>query len=193
MKKKRKLAYFLHDIAVGGAEMAFLSALPTLYQPFDLKVFVLGNIEPKLRERVKGPVKDCIVCLNIPRWALIFHLFRINKLLNAFKPEILISSLWRSAIPATVYKGLNRASVRYFVLMHSSGFFHGADRFFTLRALRVADAVFADAHATKAFVATLVEKRNLPVVTLSYLTDPTPAQPVVHDFSGQKRFCYLGK
>ncbi len=193
MKKKQKLAYFLHDIAVGGAEIAFLSALPVLHQTFDLKVFVLGRANPKLMERIGEPIRRSIVCLAIPRWALIFHLFRIYGLLRSFEPEILISSLWRSTIPAMLYKRLNRTRVTYFVMMHSSDFFHWADRFFTRRAIQMGDAVFADARATKAFVGTLVGKRKIPIVTLSYLTDYAPDEPARHDYSGQKRFCYLGK
>jgi len=193
MKKKRKLAYFLHDIAVGGAEIAFLSALPALHQRFDLRVFVLGSVNPTLMERIAEPIKRNIVCLAIPRWALIFYLFRIYGLLKSFGPEILISSLWRSTIPTMLYKRLNRTRVSYFVMMHSSGFFHWADRFFTRRALYMGDAVFADARATMEFVCTLVGKRKIPVVTLSYLTDYTPEESVRHDYSKQKRFCYLGK
>src|SRR5690606_42012370 len=61
------------------------------------------------------------------------------------------------------------------------------------RAIHLGNAVFADAHATAAFACTLVRKRKIPVVTLSYLTDPSPGEPVRHNYAGQKRFCYLGK
>jgi len=193
MIQKRKLAYFLHDIAIGGAEIAFLSALPELHQRFDLKVFVLGNADSKLLERLADPIRQDIVCLNIPRWALIFHLFRIYSRLKSFEPEILISSLWRSTIPAVLYKWLNRTRVTYFVLMHSNGFFHRADRFFTRQAIRIGDAVFADARATMEFASTLVGKRKIPIVTLSYLTNPTSEGMALHDYNGQKKFCYLGK
>ncbi len=193
MIQKRKLAYFLHDIAVGGAEVAFLSALPALHQAFDLKVFVLGNVDPKLIGRFPEPIQRCIVCLGIKRWALVFHLPRIYYQLRLFRPEIIVSSLWRSTIPAVLYKRLNGGGVRYMVLMHSSDFFHWADRLFTCRAIRVADAIFADAQATAAFARTLVGKSKIPIITLSYLTDPTPSRPVEHEYAGAKRFCYVGK
>ena len=193
MMQKQKLAYFLHDIAIGGAEVAFLSALPALHQTFDLKVFVLGEVDPKLIGRFAEPIRSCFVCLGIKRWALAFHLPRIYRLLRAFRPEIVISSLWRSAIPALVYKRLNRKGIRYMVLLHSNGFFHAADRFFTSHAIRAADAIFADAHATAAFARTVVGKQRIPIITLSYLTNSTPPKPIRHEYTGTRRFCYVGR
>ena len=43
MTTKRKLVYITHGISVGGAELAMLTALPSLFANFDLRVIVFNT------------------------------------------------------------------------------------------------------------------------------------------------------
>ncbi|WP_257669527.1 glycosyltransferase family 4 protein [Parapedobacter tibetensis] len=191
MITKRRLAYIIHDVAVGGAEVAFLSALPKLHETFNLKVYVLGSAKPTLMAGLAEPVQKRTVCFNMPAWALPLYMPVIYLRLRSFNPDIIISSLWRSTVPAMLYKFWH-GHARYFVMLHSNGFFHWADRFFTSRAIRMSNAVFADSLATKAFAQTIHGAKS-PVKALSYLVNPIPRHPRGYDFSGTKKFCFMGK
>ena len=193
MERKRKLAYIIHglDAGIGGAELACVSALPFLHKRYDLRVYVLGGGNDVL---LGGLDKEIIGRMEFYRssiYTILFTLPFLYRSLQLFKPEIIISSLWRSSFVGWLYKRLNR-KVMYFLLVHSSEFFHWADRFFTMRALGISDAVFADSQATGLFVERIMAGRiNLRV--LSYLLDAPPPFVPERKFSSVKRFLFVGR
>lgn len=192
MEGKRKLTYIIHGLGVGGAEIAFLSALPRLHERFDLRVYVLGGspnhrlvsgLEPEIKRRMKF--------YNFGVYALPCYLPLVYLSIRFFKPDIIISSLWRSSIAGLLYKSFHR-QVKYFIMLHSSGFFHWADRFFTKQGMRICDAIFADSQATEQFAKHLVAKTTNTKV-LSYLVTPSPTKLAQHNFASNKNFFFVGR
>ncbi len=186
----RKVAYIIHGIAVGGAELAFLSALPALHKGYDLRVIVLGRSNPELLAKLDRSVRKVMIFLEIPSYLFPFYLFSIYRLLIRFRPDVVISSLWRSTLPAVMYRILNQ-QIKYFVMIHNTAFFHIADRVFTIYAIKKADIIFADSAASQVFVENLIEGKK-PVWKLSYLTVPTPKHIVKKRFDMKFSFYFMG-
>lgn len=192
MEGKRKLAYIIHGLGVGGAEIAFLSALPSLHERFDLRVYVLGGSpNHRLVCGLDGEIKKRMRFYDFGVYALPFYLPLVYRAICAFKPAIIISSLWRSSIAALLYKFFH-GHVKYFILLHSSGFFHWADRFFTKRGMHICDAIFADSQATGQFAKHLMAERTDTTV-LSYLVTQSPTELIRHTVTSKKRFFFVGR
>lgn len=193
MGKKRKLVYIIHglDVGIGGAELACLSALQSLHKRFDLRVYVLGGRSKVLLDGLDEDIIRRMKCYRFSSYTMLFSLPFLYGSLYAFKPDIIISSLWRSSVVGWLYKCLH-PSVTYFLLMHSSEYFHWADRFFTTRGMRVCDAVFADSQATGQFAKRIIgDKASIGV--LSYLLDAPPAVLPPRTFTSAKRFLFVGR
>ena len=193
MEKKRRLAYIIHglDAGIGGAELACVSALPSLHKRFDLRVYVLGGPNSVLLDGLGDEIIGRMKFYRFRAYTMLFMLPLLVGSLWSFKPDIVISSLWRSAAVAWLYKCLRRR-ITYFLLVHSSEFFHWADRFFTTRAMYVSDAVFADSQATGLFAERIVGGRT-GIHVLSYLLDAPPAVLPQHQFLPAKRFLFVGR
>src|SRR5690606_27023993 len=145
MERKRRLVYIIHglDAGIGGAELACLSALPSLHERFDLRVYVLGGRSSTLLDGLDEGIIRRMKFYRSNVYTLLFLLPFLYSSLRFSKPDIIISSLWRSSVVGLLYKYLHR-TVKYFLLVHSSEYFHCADRFFTTRAMHISDEVFAD-------------------------------------------------
>src|SRR5690606_25684238 len=184
--RKQKLLYIIHGIRTGGAEIAFLSALIDLEKTYDFKAIVLGKSDERLLEHVPDRVKSKLERYHYSLPFLGLYLPAIFRSIRQFSPDIILSSLWRSAVPATWYKRFH-SNVRYAVIVHSSRFFHIADRFFTTQAVRDADAVYVDSDATKQFLREHLH-RTAQVRVLSFLTFKGPDTITPPPYS-EKRFC----
>lgn len=171
-ERKPRLVYVLHDIRLGGVEVALLSAVPALYERFSLTVVVLGEVDDELMAHLPGEVRQAFKVLGIPTWAYPFKVSGVARYVVSLKPDILVSSLWRASwVGANVKRGM--AGVRFFPFVHATKYFHRADAYFTRRALLRADCVLVDSASTSAFV-----KKSNPGITcirtVSFLTHPTP-------------------
>ena len=188
--KKQKLLYIIHGIRTGGAEIAFLSALDTLVRHYDFKAILLGKSDPGLLGNLPSHITDRLERYDYSLPGLCIRLPLILRSIRRFSPHIVVSSLWRAAVPATWYKR-RKPSVRYIAMVHINKFFHPADRFFTKHAAKAADALFVDSEATRKFaVANLTHVNGITV--LSFLTQPVPERIEVPPYS-QKRFCFVGR
>lgn len=188
---KQKLVYILHELAVGGVEVAFLSALPNLHASFELRVYVLGSASPALLSGLPEDIKKTLSCYSCPSWMMPLYLPALLLTIYRFKPDIIVSSLWRSALAATWYKRL-RPGVRYFLFMHSSVYFHRPDRVFTQRAIKKADIILADSHASKAF-ASKTAPPGTPLIVVPLLVQPSPDHINIPAFSGPAHFFFMGR
>lgn len=188
--KKQKLLYIIHGIRTGGAEIAFLSAVDDLVKVYDFKAILLGKSDPKLVKSLPEGVKSRLEQYDYSLPSLCLRLPFILAAIRRFSPDILISSLWRAAVPATIYKR-NNPHVRYIAMLHIDRFFHVADRFFTKQAARNADALYVDCEATRQF-ATLHLPRGHRATVLSFLTRRVPDSVVTPPYS-EKKFCFVGR
>src|SRR5690606_41470969 len=117
--RKQKLLYIIHGIRTGGAEIAFLSALIELEKAYDFKAIILGKSNERLLAGMPDRVKSRLERYEYTLPVLCFCLPAILRSIRRFAPDIILSSLWRSAVPADWYKRFN-ATCRYAVMIHSS-------------------------------------------------------------------------
>jgi glycerol kinase len=45
---RKKLLYILHNVQIGGVEVALLSAIPDLNKKYDLRVLALGTVDHQI-------------------------------------------------------------------------------------------------------------------------------------------------
>lgn len=192
MMRKRKLAYIIHGIALGGAEVALLSALPRLHEQYELRVHVLGSAKSHLLDKIDPDIRKRIHLYQLPVFLFPVYLPFLLLSILRFHPDVLISSLWRSAIPATIYKTLC-SQTKYFILIHSSNFFHPADRYFTSMGIRKADTIFTDSNASKSFIKDILEGNEKPVKALSFLMDYTYGETKDRDYTNAVKFYFVGR
>lgn len=192
MKQKKKLLYILHDIAIGGVEVALLSAIPDLYKAYDLKVIVLGKIDPKNVSRLSEEEMQAFKVFDYPIYSFVLKIPSIVKYILSFGPDIMICSLWRASMLACIVKKAN-PKIRLFAFNHSTRFSHKLQGIFIRMASRMANVVLTDSIATSNFVRTFDVKA--PIYEVSFLTEPSPAY--VERSAPQQgmpvRFMFLGR
>ncbi|TLV00778.1 glycosyltransferase family 4 protein [Dyadobacter luticola] len=193
MNSRKKLTYVLHDIAVGGVEVALISAIPALSQKYDLRVIVLGKVDPKMVAHLSPQERNVFVPLSYPLYFYPLALPKIIRQILLNDPDLLVCSLWRGVMFGILAK-LLRKKIRFYAFIHNTGYPHYAARFFNKKAASIADVVLADSIATKIFV----EKEFRPkaeVKVVSFLTRPTPSwpSPVPPNVQDEIRFMYLGR
>lgn len=191
MPKKEKLAYILHEIAIGGAEVAFLSALPQLAKAFDLRVYVLHGGNRTLADAIPAPLKKQLVFCNLPLVAFPLYAGWLAMRIARFNPRYLLCSLWRSYVVGSLVKRINQ-KVLYYPLVHSSVFFHKLDRWASLQAMRQADAVFVDSASARDFVVNKCGVTGKDVAVVSFLTVRPPDSVPDYDFR-QPHFVFVGR
>lgn len=170
---KKRLVYILHSIEVGGAEVALLSAIPGLAEQYDLKIVVLGRINESLISHLSSEQKKVFHAFSYPVYLYPLLINNIVKFVLKFDPHYLICSLWRASWMGSIIKKRNN-NIKLFVFIHSVKFFHQADEFFTARAVKMADQVFADSSSSSDFIKSRFSL-NCPVRIISFLTHITPA------------------
>ncbi|WP_353182878.1 glycosyltransferase family 4 protein [Parapedobacter lycopersici] len=188
--KKQKLLYIIHGIRTGGAEIAFLSALGGLVAAYDFKAILLGKSDPELLKDIPGSVKSRLELYDFSLLGLCFRLPAVLHSIRRFSPDIVVSSLWRAAVPATWYKWAN-PQVRYVAMVHINKFFHAADRVFTKQAARMADALYVDSEATRYFAELHLPQGDRAKV-LSFLTRKASENSITPVYS-EKKFCFVGR
>jgi len=193
---KQRLVYILHDIEIGGVEVALLSAIPTLCHSYELKVVVLGKINQNLISNFTPSEKEVFHEFDDPLYLFPFKIPAIIRFIKRFNPDIVVTSLWKgSLIGALVKKRM--PGIRFCAFMHSTKLFHRLDAYCTDLALRRADEVFVDSVSTASFVKGRLAS-GAQVKVVSFLTHRTPeSNPRLS--TGRKvgkagvRFLFLGR
>jgi glycosyltransferase involved in cell wall biosynthesis len=192
LKNKKKLVYVLHDICVGGVEVALLSAIPKLNQYYDLKVVVLGKISPGLIKGLTDDEKRVFEKFDYPLYLYPFVLHKMVSAILNFNPDTMVCSLWRASLVGVMVKFINK-NIRFFSFNHSTHFPHKFASFFTRAASRMADVILTDGVATKIFIEKELNPK-VPVRTVSFLTHRTP-ETVYKNVpqNGYVNFMFLGR
>lgn len=190
--KKQKLLYILHDVQIGGVEVAMLSALPELNRQFDLKVMVLGSIDANITSHLSIEEKARMVPFDYKLSMYPLVIPKMIRFILDFAPDVMICSLWRASLLGVMAKKL-RPQIRFISFIHNTAFFHRLDRLFSQAAIRHADSVFTDSRATATFV-TGQFKPSVPVEVISFFTSHSPDFKTAPPFNNQDvRFMFLGR
>jgi glycosyltransferase involved in cell wall biosynthesis len=183
----------LHSIAIGGVEVALLSAIPALNKQYDLTVIVLGKINTAIMSHLSDEEKEVFKSLDyaVPLYPLVLP--GIVRAVLATKPEVLICSLWRSALVGTLCKLVDK-KVKLYSFIHSTDFPHSLAKQFNKRATRIADFVLVDSAATKKYVANEF-RPSAEIKVVSFLTRPNPPdnKAIAPEEDKEVRFMFLGR
>ena len=160
-----KVVHLIPEDALGGVETAArdMACRTDLGCDFHL-LAISGDLLVKDQPRFaslgfKSPVNP------LAQLAAVRAILRLN-------PDVLISSLWKSA-PAAILAKLLRPRIKLAAFFHSAERTHGPDRFFHQALVNVADIVWADSRAT--LDAAGVTRVRKPTRTISTIIDETPA------------------
>lgn len=190
--KTQKLLYILHDVQIGGVEVALLSALPELNRQFDLKVMVLGSIDPNMTSHLTAGEKACLVPFDYKLVMYPLVISRMIRFILRFDPDVVIGSLWRASLLGIIAKKL-RPKLHFISFIHNTAFFHRLDLLFNQAAINYADAIFTDSQATATFVTNRF-KPSVPVEVISFFTNPSPDFKTAPALDTQDvRFMFLGR
>ncbi|MBZ0158215.1 MAG: glycosyltransferase family 4 protein [Alphaproteobacteria bacterium] len=185
---KKKLVYIIHELKPGGVECAVLSAIKTLNEKFDLKIICLGSIDQDFIAGLSAAEKKC---LNEYKHGIISILKSVVSVVK-FRPDYLLTSLWRSSLTGIVATLFLNKTV-YVACIHSSKFQHVIERFFNTLAVRKANFVFADSNIVKEFVGRFTSSDKIRVISFLTKRDQiefrTPNFRPDHVF----RFVFIGR
>jgi len=193
---KQRLVYVLHDIEIGGAEVALLSAVPALRDKYDLMVVVLGKVNHELIKDFTPAEKTVFHVFDYPLYQFPLKIPSLVRYIKRFGPDIVISSLWKGSLIGAVVKK-KAPGVRFYPFVHNTKFFHRLDRYCTDLAIGRADAIFVDAVSTANFVKTRLASA-VDVRVISFLTRSTPESNLRlgtgrEPGKGGVRFLFLGR
>lgn len=190
--KTQKLLYILHDVQIGGVEVALLSALPELNRQFDLKVMVLGTIDDDMTRHLSPKERACLIPFDYKLSMYPLAIAKMIRFILNFAPDVMICSLWRASLLGIIVKKL-RPKLRFISFVHNTAFFHRFDRLFSHTAIHHADVVFTDSRATATFVAERF-KPSVPVKVISFFTSHSPDFKTALPLNSQDvRFLFLGR
>ena len=190
--KRKKVLYILHDIAIGGVEVALLSAIPELNRQFELRIMVLGKVDDKMTAHLTADEKSCLYTFDYPLPLYPAVIPKMISFILGFDPDVMICSLWRASMLGTIAKKI-RPRLKFVSFLHNTAFFHRLDRMFSVAAIRKADVIFTDSNATADFVKQKFFPVS-PVNVISFFTNRSPearsAPPFDHS---EVKFMFLGR
>ncbi len=151
--RKIKVAHIIPSLEIGGVEKGVMLSVDELNKLFDYTVVALTPskfttavyLSKKILPGKKNYLHSVLNAVNI---------------LLAYKPDILICSLWKS-VPVTLVYKIFRPGAVVVGFFHSAKTFHLADRFFFHLLLRTCSFIAVDSNATKQFVARFAKGKQL--------------------------------
>lgn len=191
--KKKRLLYIMHDLALGGVEVALLSAVPRLNLEFDLSIVCLGKIDPTMIAALSPDEKAAFSSFEQRPPLFFISTFLAIRFILRFNPDIMICSLWRASMLGIIIKKI-KSNIKLISFIHSTTFFHTLDQIFTTLAIKNADLVLTDSRATKESI--MLNFRNtLNIKTVSFLTNLSPDKKnnAGLDIESGVKFIYLGR
>ncbi len=168
----RKLVYIISSLNTGGAEVALLSAISTLNKSFDFRLVCLKKYDTIFTGSLtEDERKNIITFNNLP-----FNYLRALWFIIKFKPEIIISSLWKGAVLGIMTKCL-KPKIKYIEFIHNSKFFHYLDKLFTILATKISDKVFCDSTSSFSFISKYTLGKPVKIISFLRFDSPQAIQP----------------
>ncbi|HCE3714194.1 glycosyltransferase family 4 protein [Vibrio parahaemolyticus] len=150
--KEKKIAHILPTLEIGGAEMAALSiSIAAAKSELNYRIFVIKKYDERLLSKFSLPQN-----VVLPSKVLFsYNLGLLIKLIK-YKPDIIISSMWKS-VPVALFLSFFHDCKKCF-FMHSTRFFHIFDRFVSTFAIKKFDLVLVDSRSSEEFLGSLFKK-----------------------------------
>lgn len=190
--KRKKVLYILHDIEIGGVEVALLSAIPELNRQFELKIMVLGKVNARMIAHLTPEEKSLFCTFGYPLALYPAAIFKMISFILSFSPDLIICSLWRASLLGIIAKKI-RPRIKFVSFLHNTAFFHRFDRMLSIAAIQRADVIFTDSNATADFVREKFAPRTR-VDVISFFTNRSPAEKTAPSLDpGNVKFMFLGR
>lgn len=169
-----RVCHFVHAPAIGGVETAVAQLQRATYPRLQYAVATLAPARgPQDEVAIARPAYSG-VGLNNPLSALLLIRWALRQ-----QPDIIVASLWRAVITATMLKTFNRRIV-LIVFLHSTKYKNIIDRIATTIGMRAADAVFCDSPATRRALAAhpkIIDKSRVVALSARPVIDRVVSRP----------------
>lgn len=154
-----KIAHIIPTLEIGGAEIAAIN-IAKLANETEYMIFPIRKIDMSLLNS-----SDIIHKVIFPRKILFSYNIGLLYNLIKYKPNIIISSLWKSSFISFLYCKLFKCKFYYF--LHSSRFFNVFDSIFSRLAFRFSEATLVDSKSAYEFYKSKYkEKKAFPFYLL---------------------------
>ena len=140
--KKIKVIHLISSMQLGGVEKGINLSIEELNQKFGYSVCTLSS-----RNSFYEKKHSNYFYFGKYRF-LVFSFFSTLFFVKKSKPDILISSLWKSAIFCLFYKKIICRKVKLIAFIHSEKYFHFFDKLFSELIMKHADAIAFDSNNT---------------------------------------------
>jgi glycosyltransferase involved in cell wall biosynthesis len=162
-----KIVHVVSSFEQGGVQTGILYSIKELREKFDYTVLVYTADNEWLKD-FPDEIKSNIIIIGSSN--MFIASLKAFKILSKMKPDVVVSSLWKSVPVATVYKVFN-PKICLCGFYHSCATIHFVDSFFLWLLAKLQDMSLADSNATSRFI-----EKNFGVkqpVIVPYLFDFT--------------------
>lgn len=162
MEQKSKIFHIIHALRIGGVETAALSSLDVLNDWCDFRLLVIDK-DPSNFELPES-IKKNVIIFNGNHAVDVANYYKIIKYIIEEKPNIIITSLWRSVFTILVTKLIFR-DFRWITFFHSTSYKHSWDKVFNKIGFQSSDYVLVDSEKARNFVAKWIPSSKISIIS----------------------------
>ena len=145
----KRVIHVVPTFELGGVQTGILYSLLELRKEYDFKILVIGVVDHQWIKNLSHEAQQSIIWSGSKN--IIIGWIRSFFLLRKLKPDIVISSLWKS-VPLTVAYKLIHPTAKLLGFFHSAYKTHLVDTFFLKLMSRFQDRAIADSSVTRSFI-----------------------------------------
>lgn len=185
-----KVLHILHKLKIGGAEAAAVSCLRFMNNTDSFYIVFIDKFDEIEYSKIAPELQKQIYSLGRKnKYQYMTIIFKIITIIRNEKPDIIISSLWKSSLLALLVRVFFK--LKWITFIHNTRFPHIIDKFITILAVKMCDYVFTDSQATGIFINGFCRK-NFSVI--SFLLDKHSGKVnVTKTKSDTFRFVFTGR
>lgn len=143
---KKKIIHIVPTFDIGGVQTGILYSMKELNYSHDYSVLVIGEINNKWIESADESIKKKIIWTGSN--SVLKGYINAYQILKKNKPDIIISSLWKSILLSILFKIFNRNTI-LLGFYHSTKYSHLVDYLLSFSLKFFSDAALADSETTK--------------------------------------------
>lgn len=187
----KKTIHIIHSLKIGGVENAVFSGNELIRNSLNYEILVIDKINPSITFDVNFLKKN--VKLFNGNFPLDFiNIIKILIYLNKEKPEIIITSLWRSVFIGLLYRLFNKKT-KWIIFKHSSKYKHFFDSVIHLISFKLVDFVFADSQASKESINLKNAKFECIIVPMVFKATSSKLKPKNLNLNNSIKFIFYGR
>jgi len=183
----KKIVHIIHSKAIGGVEVAVKEYYQYMPKTVDYYLFCIDPVSNEYF--IKGSNLVDFKGIHNP-----LTFIDIAKKILKIKPDVIVTSLWKSHLLGLFLKTLIHRQAKYCGFLHSSRYFHVFDCFFSKLALKKFQYFIFDSKASLVFSEEVKTRGRLK----SWIVPPVvlcmkETIPLNKNFQPPYRFCFMGR